>query len=103
MKKTKTVRFTNKVRTTIGLAAMVFGFLYPRTLLRAQSAGTTSTATAALQLTRDIPTQMKKGNVPGMSIALIRGGTTTWLHGFAVKNTKTGGLVTLDTSSKPLH
>jgi CubicO group peptidase (beta-lactamase class C family) len=91
------MRFTNRARTTLGLAAMVLGLLYPSTLLRAQSVGTTSTATAVLLLTRDIPIQMKKGKVPGMSIALIRGGATVWLHGFGVKNTKTGGLVTNDT------
>ncbi len=46
------------------------------------------------QLERDIPELMKKDGVPGLAIALIRGGNTTWLHGFGVKEVQTGQPVT---------
>jgi len=41
------------------------------------------------RLERDIPELLRKGNVPGLSIALIRDGKTYWAHGFGVKNAKT--------------
>jgi len=49
------------------------------------------------QLKRDVPALMKQGGVPGISIAVIRNGTTAWVHGFGVKNTKTGEPVTAET------
>ena len=49
------------------------------------------------RLERDVPALMKKGDVPGVSIALIRDGKTYWAHGFGVKNAKTQGAVTTDT------
>src|SRR5262245_21458007 len=36
-----------------------------------------------------IPQLMKDGDVPGISIALLRNGELVWHHGFGVKNTKT--------------
>lgn len=97
-----------RVETAIALGTVVVGLLDPSTLLRAQGAATTSTESAAFRLERDVPALMKKGGVPGMSIALIRGGSTTWVHGFGVKDTKTGEPVTTETVfeaaslSKPL-
>ena len=91
------MRLTNRFRPAIGLATLLSGLFGLPSLSPAQRAGTTGTAAAVSMLTHDIPAVMKKGNVPGMSIALIRGGTTTWLHGFGVKNAKTGGPVTMDT------
>jgi CubicO group peptidase (beta-lactamase class C family) len=49
------------------------------------------------KLEGDIPELMKKGNVPGLAIAVIRKGKTSWMRGFGVKETKTGVLVTEDT------
>ena len=43
---------------------------------------------AALQ--QRVPELLKAGTVPGLSIALIRGGKTYWLHGFGVRDAKTG-------------
>ena len=37
-----------------------------------------------------MPELLKAGTVPGLSIALIRGGKTYWLHGFGVRDAKTG-------------
>jgi CubicO group peptidase (beta-lactamase class C family) len=50
-----------------------------------------------LQLEQDVPELMKKCNVPGVSIALIRRGKTIWLHGFGVKEVGTGQPVTGET------
>jgi CubicO group peptidase (beta-lactamase class C family) len=44
-----------------------------------------------------IPALMKAGDVPGLSIALIRGGKTFWVHSFGVRDTKSGDPVTDDT------
>jgi CubicO group peptidase (beta-lactamase class C family) len=46
------------------------------------------------QLERRIPQLMKDGDVPGLSIALLRNGELVWHHGFGVKNTKTNEPVT---------
>jgi CubicO group peptidase (beta-lactamase class C family) len=56
-----------------------------------------SPAAAIFKLQQDIPAQMKKGNVPGLAIALIRKGKTSWIRGFGVKETKTEIPVTEDT------
>jgi CubicO group peptidase (beta-lactamase class C family) len=52
---------------------------------------------ATLQLETDIPALMKKANVPGLAIAVIRRGKTSWLRGFGVKDAKAGEPVTEDT------
>jgi CubicO group peptidase (beta-lactamase class C family) len=49
------------------------------------------------RLKSEVPGLMQQGGVPGMSIALIRGGKTIWLHGFGVKDKKTGEPVRTDT------
>ena len=49
------------------------------------------------RLERDIPELLRKGNVPGLSMALIRNGKTYWAHGFGVKNAKTRQAVTTET------
>lgn len=53
-------------------------------------------ATIAL-LENDIPELMRKGGVPGLALAVIREGKASWVHGFGVKDTKTGQPVTEDT------
>jgi len=43
---------------------------------------------AALQ--RQVPDLLKEATVPGISMALIRGGKTYWVHAFGVRDAKTG-------------
>ena len=85
-----------KIRA-IALGAVGASLLNASKPLPAQTPATTSTSKAASRLAREVPALMKQGGVPGMSIALIRGGKTTWLHGFGMKNTKTGEPVTTET------
>ncbi|NIM57931.1 MAG: serine hydrolase [Candidatus Aminicenantes bacterium] len=42
------------------------------------------------ELEHAVPKLMKKANIPGLSIALIKEGEIIWQKGFGVKNTKTG-------------
>jgi CubicO group peptidase (beta-lactamase class C family) len=44
-----------------------------------------------------IPQLMKEGDVPGLSIALVRGGDLAWFRGFGVMNAKTSEPVTDET------
>jgi len=77
-------------------------------LSSAKKETTKVSATTFPQLENDIPALMKKVGLPGLSIALVRGGKTTWVHGFGVKEVTTGQPVTVDTVfeaaslSKPL-
>jgi CubicO group peptidase (beta-lactamase class C family) len=41
------------------------------------------------RLERDLPQWMKEGDVPGLSIALVRDGEIAWRHAFGVKNATT--------------
>ena len=50
-----------------------------------------------MQLERDIPELMKKFKVPGVSIALIERGKTTWVHGFGMKQLGADQPVTIET------
>jgi CubicO group peptidase (beta-lactamase class C family) len=56
-------------------------------MLRAKS-GRVSTKTTISRLEGEAPDLMKKGTVPGLAIAMIRGGKTTWVHGFGTKEAK---------------
>src|SRR5215831_16691210 len=49
------------------------------------------------RLEQRIPQLMKDGDVPGLSIGLLRDGELVWHHGFGVKNTKTNEPVNDDT------
>jgi CubicO group peptidase (beta-lactamase class C family) len=48
-------------------------------------------------LKRDIPVLMEKAGVPGLSIAVIRGGKTAWMETFGVRNADTKKPVASDT------
>jgi CubicO group peptidase (beta-lactamase class C family) len=48
-------------------------------------------------LEKVVPELMKKADVPGLSIAVIRDGKIIWSGAFGIKNTKTGEPVTEDT------
>jgi CubicO group peptidase (beta-lactamase class C family) len=52
---------------------------------------------AVERLEKKLPDLMKKADVPGISIALIRGGKTVWTRGFGVKNSQTKEAVTAET------
>lgn len=86
-----------RVRTTIVLGNIVVSLAILSPVLRAQSAPTTDTTELISQLEHDVPTLIKKDSVPGVAIAVIRGGKTTWVHGFGVKNAKSGQPVTAET------
>jgi CubicO group peptidase (beta-lactamase class C family) len=49
------------------------------------------------RLEQRIPALMKDGDVPGLSVAVIRHGEVIWHRGFGVTNVQTGALVTGDT------
>jgi CubicO group peptidase (beta-lactamase class C family) len=66
-------------------------------MLRARKQPTPQTEATVAQLQKDVPEQMKKYAVPGVSIAVIRKGKTTWLQAFGIKNAKTSAPVTTDT------
>jgi CubicO group peptidase (beta-lactamase class C family) len=50
------------------------------------------------ELKKEIPESLREAGVPGISIALIRSGKTFWVHGFGVKDVKTGKPVTEQTT-----
>jgi CubicO group peptidase (beta-lactamase class C family) len=49
------------------------------------------------ELQRRIPELLQESMVPGLSLALIRDGKTYWVHGFGVRDLKTGKPVTEET------
>jgi CubicO group peptidase (beta-lactamase class C family) len=86
-----------RVRTTVVLGAVVLGLPFFSPILRAKREPAAYTGATILQLEKDVPDLMKKDGVPGLSMALIRGGKTTWVHGFGTKETKTDQPVTGET------
>jgi len=54
-------------------------------------------AATIVRLQQRIPELLKEGGVPGLSLALIRGGKTYWVHGFGVRDAKGGQPVTGET------
>lgn len=58
---------------------------------------TTLSGATIQQLEKDVPELMKKNGVPGLAIAVIRDGKTTWVHGFGIKDAKTNQPVTGET------
>ena len=79
------------------LGAIVVGLPVFSPMLRAKKGPATPTEVTVPQLERDIPELMKQAGVPGLAIAVIRGGKTTWLRGFGMKEVKTGQPVTGET------
>jgi CubicO group peptidase (beta-lactamase class C family) len=90
-------RLGTKTAMAVVLGAVVAGLSVFPPLLRAEKRPTTHAGAAIARLEMDIPEMMKKVSVPGLSIAVIRGGKTTWVHGFGIKETKSGQPVTADT------
>ncbi|MGB7844673.1 MAG: serine hydrolase [Candidatus Acidiferrum sp.] len=93
----------SRCRTWVCVAVAISAMLIPsRSLGQAPSPRDDSplkkpgpTTIAALQ--RRMPELLKDGTVPGLSVALIRGGRTYWVHGFGVRDVKTGQPVTEET------
>ncbi|HMI53500.1 MAG TPA: serine hydrolase domain-containing protein [Candidatus Saccharimonadales bacterium] len=86
-----------RARTAVVLGAIVVGLPVFSPIWRANKAPATPTEATVPQLERDIPELMKKDGVPGLAITVIRAGKTTWLHGFGLKEVKTGQPVTGET------
>ena len=78
-----------RARTAVVLGAIVVGLPVFSPMWHAKEGPTTPTKAPVPQLERDIPELMKKDGVPGLAIAVIRGGKTTWVHGFGIKKAKT--------------
>jgi CubicO group peptidase (beta-lactamase class C family) len=86
-----------RVRTTVVLGAVVLGLPFYSPILHAKREPAAYTGATILQLEKDVPDLMKKDGVPGLSMAVIRGGKTTWVHGFGIKEATTGQPVTGNT------
>src|SRR5882757_414159 len=84
-------------RTAVVLGAIFVGLPAFSPMWRTNKAPATRSEATVPQLERDIPELMKKNGVPGLAIAVIRGGRTTWLRGFGMKELKTGQPVTGET------
>lgn len=83
---------------------MIFRRLAPFLLLNGalcaaqqSAAPTLMNATTEAGLKKDIPLLMEKAGVPGLSIAIIRGGKAVWTDSFGVQDEKTKKPVTRDT------
>jgi CubicO group peptidase (beta-lactamase class C family) len=101
MRKKKPLPWSNEwfgtiVRAAVVLAAIFMALPTFPIMLRA-AAGANGPQSTILQLERDVPELMKKSNVPGVSVALIRHGKTIWVHGFGVKEAGTTQPVTGET------
>jgi CubicO group peptidase (beta-lactamase class C family) len=86
-----------RARMALVLGAVVVVLSVFSLSLPAKKGPTTHTAATILQLEKDVPELMSKDAVPGLAIAVIRGGKTTWVHGFGIKEATTGRPVTGDT------
>ena len=86
-----------RTRTAVVLGAIVVGLPFFSPMLRAKRDPAAYTEATIPQLERDVPELMKKDGVPGLSMAVIRGGKTTWVHGFGTKEAKTDQPVTGET------
>ena len=86
-----------RARTAVVLGAIVVGLPVFSPMWRANKAPATSAEATVPRLERNIPELMKKDGVPGLAIAVIRAGKTAWLHGFGMKEVRTGQPVTGET------
>jgi len=69
------------------MAGSVLGCLPP--FVHSQSGHSVKVEASVAKLQADIPVLMKEADVPGMSVAVIRGGKIAWHNNFGVKNSKT--------------
>ncbi|HTC40230.1 MAG TPA: serine hydrolase domain-containing protein, partial [Candidatus Acidoferrales bacterium] len=88
-----------RVLPFVSLSAILSGFV-----VRADTPSNAKAAafhkpdkTTIAELEQQVPVLLKEGTVPGASLALIRGGKTYWVHGFGVRDAKSGQPVVEDT------
>ena len=86
------------VQAAVLLATATVGLSFSSPTLRAKKEPKLSADTTVLKLEKDAPELMKKDRVPGLEIALIRNGKTTWIHAFGVKDAKTSQAVSNETT-----
>jgi CubicO group peptidase (beta-lactamase class C family) len=86
-----------RTRTAVLLSAVIVALHVFSPMLRAKRETAAHMGATIPQLQKDVPELMKRDNVPGLSIAVIRGGKTTWVHGFGTKEAKTDQPVTGET------
>jgi CubicO group peptidase (beta-lactamase class C family) len=67
------------------------------TLAQQKRQPSTSLRQIIARLEARIPQLMQEGDVPGLALALVRGGELVWRRGFGVKNARTGEPVTDNT------
>ena len=89
--------FGMKTPRVLVLGAVVVSLPLFSLLSSAKKETTTLSGATIQQLEKDVPELMKKGGVPGLAVAVIRNGKTTWVHGFGIKEAKTGHPVTEET------
>lgn len=89
--------FAVKTPSVLVLGAVLVSLPLFSLLSSAKNETRTFSAATIQQLEKDIPELMKKDGVPGLAIAVIRGGKTTWVHGFGTKEAQTNQPVTEDT------
>lgn len=90
-------RLGMRTAMAVVLGAVIAGSPVFSPLLRAKAKPTTQARATIAQLERDIPELMKRVGVPGLAIAVIGGGKTTWVRGFGIKEEKSGQPVTAGT------
>jgi CubicO group peptidase (beta-lactamase class C family) len=74
---------------------LVFVFMLLASRLKAQSVVSEDDRLAALQ--QEIPALMQKGDIPGLSIAVIHNGRLVWTQAYGIMNAETGKPVTPNT------
>lgn len=85
--------------TLVSLSAILFGCVVRAdTPSKAKAAALHKPDKATIaELQQQVPVLLKEGTVPGASLALIRGGKTYWVHGFGVRDAKSGQPVVEET------
>lgn len=86
-----------KTVKTLVFGAVVVSLPFLSLLSRADRETANLPRTPIQQLEKDVPELMKKDGIPGVAVAVIRGGKTIWVHGFGVKEVKSGDPVMADT------
>ena len=74
------------------LFTLIFTILFSLSVFAQQNSfadDSESSKIAIARLEKSIPELLKKSDLPGMSIALIRNGKLVWTRGFGVKNSET--------------
>jgi CubicO group peptidase (beta-lactamase class C family) len=84
-------------RALVGMVAVAVGLGVFSPMLGARKASAAHAGATIAQMERDIPELMRKDGIPGLTIGVIRGGKTAWVHAFGVKEINGGQAVTTET------